>query len=56
MIGYYHYTMTLTYLSLIFSGVGIFASLSGGGHPYIGIFALLASGLCDAFDGRVART
>lgn len=56
MIGYYNYTMILTYLSLIFSGVGIFASLSGGGHPYIGIFALLASGLCDAFDGRVART
>ena len=56
MIGYYNYTMILTYLSLIFSGVGIFASLSGGGHPYIGIFAQLASGLCDAFDGRVART
>ena len=33
MIGYYNYTMILTYLSLIFSGVGIFASLSGGGHP-----------------------
>ena len=56
MIGYYNYTMILTYLSLLFSGAGIFASLSGGGHPYIGIFALLASGLCDAFDGRVART
>ena len=56
MIGYYNYTMVLTYLSLIFSGVGIFAALSGGGHPYIGIFALLCSGLCDAFDGKVART
>ena len=31
-------------------------SMSGMGHPYYGMFFMLFSGLCDAFDGRVART
>ena len=56
MIGYYDYTVWLTYCSLISAGIGIFSSLSGNGHPYIGMFFLLLSGLCDAFDGKVART
>ena len=56
MIGVYDYTVILTYLSLISAGTGIFISLNGGGHPYIGIFFLLFCGLCDAFDGKVART
>lgn len=56
MIGFYDYTVVLTYLSLISAGCGIFVSLAGGGHPYIGVFFLLACGLFDAFDGRVART
>ena len=56
MIGYYDYTVWLTYLSLISAGIGIFSCLSGGGHPFVGMFFLLLSGLCDAFDGRVART
>lgn len=56
MIGFYNYTMVLTYLSLISAGLGIVVSLSGGGHPYIGMFCLLICGLCDAFDGKVART
>lgn len=56
MIGYYDYTVWLTYLSLISAGIGVFSCLSGGGHPFVGMFFLLLSGLCDAFDGRVART
>lgn len=56
MIGYYDYTVWLTYLSLISAGIGIFSSLAGGGHPFIGMFFLLLSGFCDAFDGKVART
>ena len=56
MIGFYNYTMFLTYLSLISAGSGIVVSLNGGGHPYMGTFFLLFCGLCDAFDGRVART
>jgi len=56
MIGFYNYTVLLTYLSLVSAGAGIFAALSGPGHPYIGAACLLICGLCDAFDGKVART
>ena len=56
MIGFYDYTVILTYLSLISASCGIMVALSGGGHPYIGTFFLLFCGLCDAFDGKVART
>ena len=56
MIGFYDYTVVLTYLSLLSSTVGIVVSLSSGGHPYFGCFFLLLSGLCDAFDGKVAGT
>ena len=55
MIGYFDYTVWLTYLSAISASIGIVASLSGNGHPYIGTLFLLVCGLCDAFDGRVAR-
>ena len=56
MIGFYDYTVILTYLSLLSSTVGIVVALSAGGHPYFGCFFLLLSGFCDAFDGKVART
>ena len=56
MIGVYDYTVILTYLSIMSGATGIFVSLQGYGHPYIGVFFLLLSGLCDAFDGKVART
>lgn len=56
MIGFYDYTVWLTYLSLISAVVGIFVAQSGPGHPYIAAIFLLFSGLCDAFDGIVART
>lgn len=56
MIGIYDYTVILTYLSLLSAGTGIVVSLSGHGHPFLGIFFLLFCGLCDAFDGKVAST
>lgn len=56
MIGFFDYTVILTYLSLVSASCGIMVALSGGGHPYIGAFFLLFCGLCDAFDGKVART
>lgn len=55
MIGFYDYTVVLTYLSLLSACTGIIVSLAGPGHPYIGTFFLLFCGLCDAFDGKVAR-
>ena len=56
MIGFYDYTVILTYLSLLSASFGIIVSLSGAGHPYLGGFFLLFCGLCDAFDGKVARS
>lgn len=56
MIGFYDYTVILTYSSVISAVVGIILALSGTGHPYIAMFLLMFSGLCDAFDGRVARS
>ncbi|MDO4521643.1 MAG: CDP-alcohol phosphatidyltransferase family protein [Eubacteriales bacterium] len=56
MLGFYDYTVWLTYLSLISAGTGIIVCLNGSGHPFLGVFFLLICGLCDAFDGRVART
>ena len=56
MIGFYDYTVILTYLSLLSASAGIVVSLGGLGHPYLGCFFLLFCGLCDAFDGKIART
>lgn len=56
MIGFYDYTVILTYLSLFSAVAGIMVSFANSGHPYIATFFLLICGLCDAFDGKVART
>ncbi|MCQ2483162.1 MAG: CDP-alcohol phosphatidyltransferase family protein [Clostridia bacterium] len=56
MLGFFDYTVWLTYLSLLSASLGIMVTLNGGGHPYMGVIFLLICGLCDAFDGRVART
>ena len=56
MIGFYDYTVLLTYFSLLSASMGIIVCLHGVGHPYYGVFFLLISGLCDTFDGRVARS
>lgn len=56
MLGFFDYTVWLTYMSLLSASLGIMVTLNGGGHPYLGIVFLLVCGLCDAFDGKVART
>lgn len=56
MIGVFDYTVILTYMSLLSATIGIIICLDGVGHPFYGIFFLLLSGLCDTFDGRVARS
>ncbi len=53
MIGFYDYTVILTYLSLV-SAIGGIALVTGG-HPIWSTFCLLFCGLCDMFDGKVAR-
>ncbi|MDE6000837.1 MAG: CDP-alcohol phosphatidyltransferase family protein [Clostridia bacterium] len=53
-IGYYHYGVILTYLSAAAGIVGSFLSVTVS--PEWGVICLLISGLCDAFDGAVAKT
>ena len=45
MIGVYDYTVVLTYMSLISGVMGIIISVTGVGHPEIGIFFLMLSGV-----------
>ena len=54
MLGFYDYTVILTYLSLASSLCGMFCAFSG--HLHWAIFCLALSGLFDTFDGKVART
>ncbi len=53
-IGVYDYTVVLTYISLISSVIGMTQAIHGDYKA--AIFCLALSGICDAFDGRVART
>ena len=53
MIGFYNYTVILTYISLLISTVGIFIA------PFntpLALLCLILSGVCDMFDGKIART
>lgn len=54
LIGFYDYTVILTYLSLLSSAFGMTQAIHGDFKS--AIFCLALSGACDAFDGRVART
>ena len=54
MIGFYNYTVILTYLSLMISVGGLF--LAADGRIDMAILCLMTSGFLDLFDGMVART
>ena len=54
LVGFYNYSVILTYIGLLCSFVGI--SFAMDGHFLAAIICLLISGCCDLFDGRVART
>lgn len=54
MIGFYDYTVWLTYASLISAVSGMALSMTG--HPIWATICLLLCGLCDMFDGKVARS
>lgn len=53
-IGVYDYTVILTYMSLFSAIIGMINASQG--NFTISIICLLISGICDAFDGAVART
>lgn len=53
MIGFYSYTVILTYISFASGVIGMFCAMTL--HPQWAVFCLAFSGLCDMFDGKVAR-
>lgn len=54
LIGYYDYTVILTYCGMLFAFCGIMREI---GSDYWGaIIFLLLAGVCDMFDGTVAAT
>ena len=54
IIGFYGYWVWLTYLSVITSFAGVTFALRG--KPDAAVVCLILSGICDMFDGTVART
>jgi len=54
MIGYYNYTVILTYIGMISGFMGITYVLNG--NIKYALICLLISGFCDMFDGKIAST
>ncbi|MDE7464108.1 MAG: CDP-alcohol phosphatidyltransferase family protein [Clostridiales bacterium] len=54
VVGFWHYGVILTYIAVALGVVGIIFSALG--YTDAAVLCLLHSGLCDAFDGLVART
>ena len=54
LIGVYDYTVVLTYISLVITLVGISLAIEGSFRS--AVFCLALSGLCDMFDGKIARS
>lgn len=55
-VGFWHYGVILTYLSVISAIIGIVFSCHGEEWTLWGVVCLWFSGVCDAFDGAVAKT
>lgn len=53
MLGFYNYSVILTYVGLASSVTGMMFAISG--RLKLAIFCLAFSGLCDMFDGKIAR-
>ena len=53
MIGFYSYTVVLTYLGLASAAMGMILTFQG--FAKYALFCLAFSGLCDMFDGKAAR-
>lgn len=54
MIGFYNYSVILTYIGLMSSVFGITQIIEG--NESLAFLCLLLSGICDLFDGRIARS
>ena len=54
LLGYYNYTVILTYLGLLIAFTGIICALEG--RMSAAMICLMLAGVCDMFDGSVAAT
>lgn len=54
LIGFYDYTVILTYIGLSCSVIGMTQAING--RFRIAVVCLALSGLCDMFDGKIARS
>lgn len=54
MIGYYNYTVILTYIGTFFGFVGV--TYASNNNFKMALICLLVAGFCDMFDGKIAST
>ena len=54
MLGFYNYTVILTYMGMLAGFVGITCASSGNVRG--ALICLLIAGVCDMFDGKIAST
>ena len=53
IIGYYDYTVVLTYIGML---CGFISIVNASKNPFLSIVLLMVCGVCDMFDGKIART
>lgn len=54
MLGFYNYTVILTYCSAVSAAAGVIFAMNG--RSLAAVVCLMVSGVCDMFDGTVAKT
>ncbi len=54
LLGFYNYTVILTYMGMLTAFIGITAAFSG--NFFKSAICLMVAGLCDMFDGAIAST
>lgn len=54
LLGYYNYTVILTYIGMLVAFVGITLALDGAFKK--AVICLMVAGVCDMFDGTIAAT
>lgn len=54
MLGFYNYTVILTYIGMLTGFGGILFAMEGSFQA--ALLCLMGSGLCDMFDGKIAST
>ena len=54
MIGFYNYTVILTYIGMFSGFMGIVSAWEG--NLKMALLCLICSGICDMFDGKIAST